>query len=63
MVDNEYNFKCINSDSDTTLDLERTAGSKLRERSLARGSISATSALGTSSFILHLPIEDIALPI
>lgn len=46
----------------TTFDLERTAGSVLRERSLASGSISATSARGTSSLILHLPIEDMTLP-
>ena len=46
----------------TTFDLEWTAGSVLRERSLASGSISATSALGTSSLILHLPIEDMTLP-
>lgn len=46
----------------TTFDLERTAGSVLRERSLASGSTSATSARGTSSLILHLPIEDITLP-
>lgn len=46
----------------TTFDLDLTAGSVLRERSLASGSISATSARGTSSLILHLPIEDMTVP-